>query len=356
MRLPLVLCLSSLALPALHGAELVPGLSLGGFGEAHAELANTQSGSPLHADDARNGLDETRLTFPSDADLQLTYRFEDFTLRTDILASTVPIYDTQTVLLEQAFIDYRVDSELTIRGGRFQNTWLGWEGFHTPELWRVNHSAAWDWNLQNHAAPGEVLPFLSDGAGVIYADGELPVTVEAFVVQNVLGEGLGKRGGDNGVGGSVAWAADGFGRLELGLAYDPRAALTLDGSFESVLAADLNVDVDGLQDHGWYFAAEVQAHRHPHFAVDGRLYGNDLTALGMANYAVIPGKMSVTAMVDFVERGARATDRDLTEYALAVLTRPRKQVRFNVEAFYWQERTANADAYGAAAVVLVALP
>ncbi len=304
MRFPILVCVASLTLPALHGADLLPGLTLSGFGEAHAELANNQAGSPRHADDARVGLDETVLTFPSDADLQMTYRYEDFTLRADLYASTVPVYDAQTILLEQAFIDYHVDSELTIRGGRFENTWLGWEGFHTPELWRVNHSAAWDWNLQNHAAPGETLPFLSDGAGIIYADGDLPVTVQAFVVQNVLGEGSGKRGGDNGVGGSVAWTADGFGRVELGLAYDARAALTTDGSYEGILAADLNVDLDRFQDQGWYFAAEAQAHRHPHFAVDGRLYGNDLTALAMANYAFVPGRASLTAMVDFVERGA----------------------------------------------------
>jgi hypothetical protein len=38
------------------------------------------------------------------------------------------------------------------------------------------------------------------------------------------------------------------------------------------------------------------------------------------------------------------------------MTRPHKQVRLNFEVFHWDESAADADSYGAAAVILVELP
>lgn len=84
-------------------------------------------------------------------------------------------------------------------------------------------------------------------------------------------------------------------------------------------------------------------------------YGNDLILLAMANYA-FNETVSATLMVDYVERGFSASDNELIEYAVAILTRPHPQVRFNAEIFYWDEQAENSDAWGSAVVVNLALP
>ncbi len=77
--------------------------------------------------------------------------------------------------------------------------------------------------------------------------------------------------------------------------------------------------------------------------------------LVMANYAVTD-QASITVMVDHVDRGLDLDDNEILEVAVALLTRPHKQVRFNLEVFHWDESADNADSYGAAAVILVELP
>jgi hypothetical protein len=243
---------------------------------------------------------------------------------------------------------------VTIRAGRFQNTWLGWEGFHTPELWRVNHSAAWDWNVQNHGL-GPARPFVSDGVGAIYELPDQGITVQGYVVKDVLGDVVGEKPDNVAAGGSVALKQHGLGRF--GVAVDPNSTITQDGTGSTATAVDVNGDITALRDQGWFFAGEVQWHHHPRLWVGGERWGNDLVVLAMANYR-LPNdpRISFTAMVDYVERGFAASDNEVMEYAFAVLTKPRPRVLLNGEVFYWDESRANADSYGLAGVLLVMLP
>ncbi len=362
MRLPIVATVATIAsmtlAAALPAVELSPGsgLTLNGYGEAFTEVGNRQANNPHNTTFGTPGArDETYIDFPSDLTLKIGYAYEDFVLRSDVIFASRDQYDGDNVLLEQCFIDWKADPLVTIRAGRFQNTWLGWEGFHTPELWRVNHSAAWEWNVQNHGlAPAR--PFLSDGIGAMFSVPDKPITAGVFVVDDVLGDGPGQRPADKAVGASVAWKPPGVGRFELGMAFDPKAvnngsANTSDNAF----AIDVNADITAFKSQGWFFAGEIQVHRHPTLTIAGEHYGNDLVALAMANYRFDP-RVSGTFMIDYVERGFAAGSNEVIEFAVAVLTKPRKQVMLNGEIFYWNETANKADTVGAAAVLLLMLP
>lgn len=356
MRCVAAIICTGLATAALPAVELADGLSLDGYGEAFARAERNGAGNPHNsAAGTATARDETLVEFPSDLALQLGYHVDAFTLRSDVIVASKPLFDSDHALLEQCFIDWRATGNLTVRAGRFQNTWLGWEGFHTPELWRVNHSAAWDWNVQTHdLAPKR--PFVSDGVGIKLAASDVPVSAEFYVVDDILGDGTGKKASDKGVGASFAWKPAGVGRVELGLAWDPHSVNDGDGTYSAAAAIDLNADITAFRASGWFFAAEAQYHHHPYLTVGAETYGNDLVALAMANYEFAPGSASLTAMVDYVERGFRARDNEVLEFALAVLTRPHPQVRLDGELFYWSETAAHADSYGAAAVILLQLP
>ncbi len=358
---PVLLALVSIAvvLPAA-AVEIVPGsgVTLGGWGETsvngeHREpnhIRNTSLTTPKESQDA--------VDFSSQADIKLGYNVDDFTLRIDFIASSEALFGTDHTLLEQAFIDWRWTPNATLRAGRFQNTWLGWEGFHTAELWRVNHSAAWDWNVQNHGqfGPAGRRPFVCDGIGLKLADDDKRMGAEFYVVDDVLGDGPTSRSIDKAIGGSLWWRDPEIGRVELGGAWDPRSVNDGDGTSSAALAVDLNADLTSFSGDGWFFAAECQIHRHPYLTIGSERYGNDLVALAMANYAFLPGRASVTAMVDYVERGFATPDNEVWEYSLALLTKPHRQVRLNGEIFYWNERERNADSFGAAVVLQVELP
>ena len=140
-----------------------------------------------------------------------------------------------------------------------------------------------------------------------------------------------------------------------GAVFDPNS-MTEDGLTSSDGAAlDFNLDVTALRDYGWFFAGEVQYHFHSHLSVNGPEFGDAFMWLVMANYA-FTDKVSVTAMVDRVDRGMDLPNNEILEVAFAVLTRPHQQVRLNFEVFHWDESAANADSFGAAAVILVELP
>jgi hypothetical protein len=329
MRFHPVLLFLTATLPAV---EVVPGLSFGGYAEGFARDGHFESGNP-HATDA-----DDHPEISGDAAFLLAYRRDRLRARVDVLAYTdAPFHDPDShVLIEQAVVDFEHTGNLTWRGGRFQNTWLGWEGFHTPEMWRVNHSAAWDWNVQNHSLHPNT-QFVSDGAGALLSTDDGRCHAEFYVVRNVLGTGDDKRA------------------IELGLAYDPRSTAAGDGTAAHAFAIDLNTDITALRERGWFFACEAQFHQHPALTVGTQRYGNDLVLLAMANYRFIP-EVSATLMVDYVERGFAAADNEILETAVAVLTRPHDLVRLNAEAFYWAESAANADSYGVAAVALIAVP
>jgi hypothetical protein len=335
-----------------HALEVTgaPGLTINGYGEAYSEVGERERNSMRNV----SGRDEGYVEFPSDAALKLGYAHEDFTLRVDVIVASQAQYDNNNTLLEQCFVDWRYTPDLTLRAGRFQTTWLGWEGFHTPELWRVNHSAAWDWNVQNHGL-GAPRPFVSDGVGAIYDVPDSGLTLQGFVVKTVLGRVATEQPDIVAFGGGAVYKAKGIGRFELGLAFDPNSTMDKEGTGSNAAAIDVNCDITALREQGWFFAAETQFHRHPRLWVDGERWGNDLVVLGMANYRFQP-KMSVTVMLDYVERGFAAPDNEVMEYALALLTKPRNHVLLNTEVFYWQETAKHADQYGAAGVVLVMLP
>ncbi len=350
--LPLVLVGS--LLPAV---ELAPGLAVGGWGEAFARGESREANNPKHSPDRQLGSTDNSIDFAAGAALKAAYTVDRFHLRVDVLINDKPQFASSdsTVLLEQAFIDFRANSQVTWRAGRFQNTWLGWEGFHTADLLRVNHSAAWDWNVQNHSLKPNK-PFVSDGVGLLLATADDQHHAEFYVVNDALGDGNDTRGTDKAVGASFWSRLTDFGRTELGLCYDPRSVASGVGQPDTgAFAVDLNTDVTAWQDQGWRFAFETQFHNHPQLTVGGVRYGNDLIVLGAANYAFAPD-LSGTLMVDWVERGFEAAGNEVLETAIALLARPHPQVRFNTEAFYWKEKGERADAIGLAAVLNVAFP
>lgn len=349
---------SAFGIAALPAVELGTdtGLTLSGYGEAFTNVghrgANNWSNSRAFTPGAE---DEGYVSFPSDLTLKLGYKYDDFTLRSDVIIASQDQYDGDNVLLEQMFVDWRANDNVTVRAGRWQNTWLGWEGFHTPELWRVNHSQAWDWNVTNHGG-GPPKPFVSDGLGLLLSDPDSQVSGGVFLVDDVLGNGPSSTPIDKAAGASVAWKPRGVGRFEVGVSFDPKAADDGDGTSSNGINIDCNADITAFRSSGWFFAGEIQFHRHPRMYVAGTHFGNARVALAMANYTFVPNKLSLTLMIDYVQRSYATPGFDLTEYAVALLTRPREHVRFNVEVFYVNERIYDADDYGGAGVLLVELP
>ncbi len=340
--------------PSACAVELAEGLTLNGFGEALLFVEHQDPGFPLKA--TADPRDETLIDVAADIDLKLVYRIDDFRLRADLVVADQPVYAGDNVLLEQAFVDWFANDAVTVRAGRFQTNWFGWEAYHTPDLWRVRHSLAWIWQTFDHGT-GAARPivFLSDGVGIkLAAPGGW--TFEAFVVEDVLGDGPEQRGHDLAYGVSIAWKGEDFGRVELGLVYDANSMAVDAVTSDDGAAADLNVDITALEHVGWFFAAQLQYHVHGDFQLAGRSsVGDGVVALAMANYAFTPA-ISLTGMIDFVERGLDTSETEAIEYALALLTRPHAQVRLNTEIFFWDERVAEADAWGGAAALIVILP
>lgn len=358
---PLLLLLA-LAAPAA-AVELAPGLDFGGFAEGFVTAARTEAGNPHHPADRSAGETDTGVDFRSDALLWAAYRVDEFSLRLDIdLFDKSPWFHQTTsgperdapILLEQAFIDWRQGPNLTLRVGRFRNTWLGWEGFHTPDLLRVVHSAAWEWNVQNHSLkPNQ--PFLSDGVGALMSTDDGRWHLETYVVNQVLGSTDDRRGLDKGLGASLWTQAAGVGRFELGTAWDPRSTNGPGGRGVHATAIDLNADITTWRDLGWTLAGDVQFHDHPDLTIGTTRYGDDLTAVAVAAYAFTP-TISASLMLDYVERGFAESRNEVIETAVALLTRPHRRVRLNVELSDWHETADDADALSAAAVLLLALP
>ena len=330
------------------------GLSIGGWGEAFARAEHREQ---FYRGNSKVGTSAAETEnvgdFSSDAMLKLSYRIDDFSLRADVL-----FFDQQTygsnILLEQAYIDWKTADWATVRAGRFQSTWIGWEGYHTADLWRVNNSAVWAWNIQDHGQL-QKRPFLSDGVDIKLIAPDAPLTLDLLVVDDVLGDGPSTTGTDKAYGVSLAWSPADFGRIELGAVLDPHAMNNGDGTSSTGAAIDLNADITGLLDRGWFFAAEMQVHAHGELAPAGQPFGDAVMLLGMANYAFTES-VSLTAMVDWVDRGHDLDDNEVLEYALAVLTRPGGHARLNTEVFYWNESADQTDAYGAAAVLQLSLP
>ena len=354
---PLLLVLVG-ASTAIHAMEVAPGLDIGGYGEAFARLAEHEANSPHHSPTTQVGETDQVADFTADAQFKMAYRTDRWGLRVDVLIYSEPPFadSSNNVLLEQCYVEFHQNEWLTWRGGRFEITWLGWEGFHTTELWRVNQSAAWQWNTQNHSLmPNRA--FVADGVGAITHTSDERWQAEFYIVNDVLGNPDDKAGTDKAIGSALSTKIPGYGRVELGMAYDPRSTFAGVGEGSAhATAVDLNTDCSAFRaEYGWFFAAEVQFNHHPSLTVNNEVYGNDLVALMMANYAFTPD-MSGTIMVDGVDRGTHAEDNEVLEVALALLTQPDKQVIFNSEVFYWAETADQADQWGASAVVAVILP
>ena len=344
---------------SLSAVEVGPpdsGLQIGGWGEAIARAEHHDRRNPNNsAAGTISAADEDTVVFSSNALLKIAYHVDQFSLRLDVFASSKPQFDDDNnVILEQAYIDWKFDDLVTLRAGRFATTWIGWEGFHTPNLFRVNHSAVWSWNVRDHGELGNH-PFVSDGMSLSFKAPEDPLTLSFFVVEDVLGDGPDAKGTDMAYGVNLTWSPAWLGQAEFGSVFDPNS-MTEDGLTSSDGAAlDFNLDVTALRDYGWFFAGEVQYHFHSHLSVNGPEFGDAFMWLVMANYA-FTDKVSVTAMVDRVDRGMDLPNNEIFEVAFAVLTRPHQQVRLNFEVFHWDESAANADSFGAAAVILVELP
>jgi hypothetical protein len=337
------------------------GVELGGWVEGFARAEHHDARSPNHPQAGGAGLqDVDEIGFSADALLKAAYRVDQFSLRLDLFITSDPPFDDpandgNNLILEQAFIDWRFHESATLRAGRFRTTWIGWEGFHTPELLRVNHSAVWSWNVRDHGRLDQ-RPFLSDGVGLFLTAPEDPLTLGLFVVDDVLGDAPTAEGTDLAYGLNLTWAPSWLGQMELGAVYDAKSMTENGGTAASDGAAiDFNVDITTWRDHGWFFAGQVQYHWHNHLAPAGAEFGDALMWLVMANYA-LTDRTSLTVMVDSVDRGMDLDDNEILEVAVALLTRPHRQVRFNVEVFHWDESGDNADSYGAAAVLLVELP
>lgn len=348
------------ALPAVEVGPAGSGLQIGGWGEAFARVEHHDARSPNNSEAGTPGAeDEDSIDFSADALLKAGYAVDQFSLRLDVFITNEPQFtddanDGNNVILEQAFIDWKFHERATLRAGRFRNTWIGWEGFHTPELLRVNQSAVWSWNVRDHGEL-EKRPFVSDGLGLILTAPEQPLTLSFFVVDDVLGDAPSSEGTDVALGANLTWAPHWLGQVELGAVYDPESMTEDLAGGSDGAAIDFNVDITTWRDQGWFFAGEVQYHFHNHLSVTGPEFGDALMWLVMANYTITE-QASVTLMVDHVDRGLDLDDNEILEVAAALLTRPHKQVRLNFEVFHWDESADNADSYGAAAVILVELP
>jgi hypothetical protein len=338
----------------LRAVELAPDLEAGGFARGLALAEVRQPANPRHSASTDVGRDEQAIEFVGEAQVWTRYQIGNFRLRADLFASSDPEWQTpvDTVLLEQAYVEGDFGWGIA-RIGRYRNTWLGWEGHHAPELFRVRHSAAWDWNVQNHALkPNQ--PFLSDGISVRTPD-DGSLQAELHVVEDVFGDGDTTSSTDKAIGGAFRATDEEHGMIELGWAWDPNSTTAGPGRDVDAFGADLNGHWKGLQDAGWLFAAEVQFHHHPDLTVGGERFGNDLIVLGMARYD-FDGKTSGTVMIDWVERGFAAPDNEVVEYALAVTHRPHPRVRLDAEVSYDDESADDADRYGVAVAATVMLP
>jgi len=334
--------------------EVSPEVTIGGFGRGLAIAEVRQEANPRHSLATDVGQDEAAANFAGEGLLWGSYRVENYLVRMDLFASSDPEWKEPqgNLLLEQAFVEGSNDLGV-VRIGRWRNTWLGWEGFHAPELFRVRHSAAWDWNVQNHALKPN-RPFLSDGIGVRSPDGEV-VQVELNVVNDVLGDGDSAGAADKAIGGAFRVQQPEVGMIELGWAWDPNSTTAEPGTDVNAFAVDLNGHWRGLRDAGWFFAGEVQAHRHPGLTVGSVRYGNDLILLGMAQYT-LDERNACTLMIDWVERGFSAPDNEVLEYALSFTHRPHPRVRLDAEISYDNESADHADRYGMALAATVQLP
>lgn len=358
----LLLAGGAATLPALEVGPAGSGLQLGGWGEAFARAEHHDANNPKHTGAGGVGLeDEDDIDFSADALLKAKYGVEQFTLRLDVFVTNQPQFtddenEGNNVLLEQAFVDWQFHERAKVRAGRFRSDWIGWEGYHTPDLFRVNQSAVWSWNVRDHGE-FENRPFLSDGVALFLTAPEDPLTLSFYVVEDVLGDAPSSEGTDLAYGLNLTWAPSWLGQIEFGAVYDAESMWdsTVDGGSDGA-AFDLNIDITTWRDQGWFFAGEVQYHIHGDLAAPvGWEFGDALMWLVMANYQVTD-HVSLTAIVDSVDRGLDADDNEILEVAFAVLTRPHKQVRLNFEVFHWDESADDADAYGAAAVLLVELP
>lgn len=357
----LLLAAGAATLPALEIGPEGSGLQIGGWGEAIVRGEHHDARNPKNSQAGLVGAeDEDDIDFSADALLKASYKVDQFSLRLDVFISNEPQFDDadndgNNVILEQAFIDWKFHDRATLRAGRFLSTWIGWEGYHSPDLFRVNNSAVWSWNVRDH---GQLKnrPFLSDGVSLALTAPEDPLTLSFFVVEDVLGDAPDAEGTDLAYGMNLTWAPHWLGQVELGAVYDAKSMTEGVGTGGADGAAiDFNVDITTWQDAGWFFAGEVQYHFHTHLSVTGPEFGDSLMWLVMANYS-ITNDVSLTLMVDRVDRGLDLDNNEILEVAVAVLTKPHKQVQLNFEVFHWDESAANADAYGAAAVLLVMLP
>lgn len=354
----LLLAAGAATVPALEVGPEGSGLRIGGFGEAIVRGEHRDAGNPKNSQAGLPGAeDEDDIDFSADALLKASYQVDRFSLRLDVFIANEPQFDDDNnVILEQAFVDWKFHDRATLRAGRFLSTWIGWEGYHSPDLFRVNNSAVWSWNVRDHGQL-ENRPFLSDGVGLILTAPEDPLTLSFFVVDDVLGDAPDAEGTDLAYGVNLTWAPPWLGQVELGAVYDAKSMTEGIGTGGADGAAiDFNIDITTWQDAGWFFAGEVQYHFHTDLAVPtGVEFGDALMWLVMANYS-LTDDVSLTLMVDSVDRGLDQDDNEILEVAFAVLTRPHKQVQLNFEVFHWDESAPNADAYGAAAVLLVELP
>src|SRR5688572_3862042 len=181
----LVLSGSAAALPAVEIGPPGSGLQIGGWAEAFARAehrdANHPNNSGVGSGDPLE--DEDDIDFSADALVKAAYAVDQFSLRLDVFITNKPQFNDDenggengnNVILEQAFVDWKFHDRATLRAGRSRNTWIGWEGYHTPELFRVNQSAVWSWNVRDH---GDLWkrPFVSDGASLILTAPEDPLT------------------------------------------------------------------------------------------------------------------------------------------------------------------------------------
>jgi hypothetical protein len=338
----------------LPAVELAPSLTMSGHGRGTAIGESRDANNPRHSIGTDVGRHEGSFDAIGELQAGMQYRRDRWTLRADLFASSHPEWadPKEGILLEQAYVEGAFEAGV-VRIGRYRNEWLGWEGHHAPDLFRVQHSAAWDWNVQNHALKPN-RPFLSDGIALRTPD-KSSFQAELHLVKDVLGDGDTSRASDVAVGGAFRLREAGVGMIELGWAFDPNSTATAPGRDTNAVAIDLNAHYTGLLDSGWFFAAEIQAHRHPELTVGNEVYGNDLIALGMVQVDVT-ATTALTVMVDYVERGFKASRTEVIEYAVAIIERPDPQVRLSGEV-YWQDETAyRADRWGVALSAMVLLP
>jgi hypothetical protein len=319
----------ALAAPAAHAVD-VGGLTINGYVDTILNVTVTDVGH-----------DDTAIDFTGAAQLEIGYKIGDK------VEANVEVFwtDNSTSTLQQAYVSYAVDDQLSLTMGLFHN-WIGWEGLDAPDLYRINNSnmfagRTWWGNdvtglAVNYAVSDElnVAFYLTDGVFTPISAGRPDEAIAIGINANYT-------------------MAD-VGVFDVDLTYDQKAGgVTAPSKPDDFLLFDVNAEINALRESdGLLLAGDI-------FYAD---WDTD-SAMGimvMGNYDLkdaLPVPASVTLMIDYFELD-KAANSDELEVAIALLTNPTSDSNFgvNVELAYVDVGATTGDKIGLYFEALAVIP